>query len=194
MTTTTNSYNSEAAQPSRGAGRSADPVAHGVGSSLLLVIALFLSTVVCAQSQAEIEHAKSSGAFDVVDTAPVVVNGRVRFHVVGVSAYPAERRAHEIARRIEALARDPMFDAKSLRIEDAGAYHQIFPGESGIAILRVLEADAESEGVLRTVLAETLRKNITESIEDYRHDHTPAELTRKAIYALVSTVVLVAFS
>lgn len=59
----------------------------------------------------------------------MVVNGKVRFHVVGVTAYPAERRASEISRRIEALARDEKYDPKTLRVEDAGAYHQIFPGE-----------------------------------------------------------------
>ena len=127
-----------------------------------------------------------------VETAPVVVSGRVRFHVIGMSAYPATRRAGEIAQRIEALAQDPKFDAKTLRIEDAGDYHQIFAGESGKAILSVLEADARSEGVLRSVLADTLRTRIAESIEDYRHDRKPAVLARNALYALGSTVVLVA--
>jgi stress-induced morphogen len=75
-----------------------------------------------------------------------------------VSAYPAKRRADEIARRIEALAKDPKFDPKTLRVKDVGAYHQIFPGESGKAIFRILEADAEFEGVSRTVLAETIEK------------------------------------
>ena len=117
----TTSYSSEAAQPFRGVGRFADPVACGLGSILLLVITLLLPPVVCAQSQTEIKDAEPPGAFEIVDTAPVVVNGEVRFHVVGMSAYPAERRANEIARRIEALAQDPKFDPKTLRIKDVGA-------------------------------------------------------------------------
>jgi small-conductance mechanosensitive channel len=147
-----------------------------------------LSPVVYSDPQTEI---KDAGSFGIVDTAPVVVNGRVRFYVVGVSAYPAKRRAREIARRIQALAQDPTFDARTLRIEDAGAYHQIFPGESGKAIFRILEADAEFEGVLRTVLADTLQNSIAESINDYRHDRKPAVLAKNAMYAAGSTVALI---
>ena len=168
--------------------RLADPVARRLASLLLFVITLMLSPVVYSDSQTEI---KDAGSFGIVDTAPVVVNGRVRFYVVGVSAYPAERRAREIAKRIQALAQDPTFDAKTLRIEDAGAYHQIFPGESGKAIFRILEADAEFEGILRTVLADTLQNSIAESINDYRHDRKPAVLAKNAMYAAGSTVALI---
>jgi small-conductance mechanosensitive channel len=170
--------------------RFADPVARRLGSLLLLVITLLLPPVVCAHSQTESMDAEPSGAFEFVDTAPVVVNGTARFHVVGVSAYPAARRAREIARRIEELAQDPAFDARTLRVEDAGAWHQILPHEGGKPIFRVLEADAEFEGVLRTVLAETLRTSIAESIDDYRRDHKPAVLVNNALYALASMVVL----
>ena len=163
---TTNGYN----RRNSGLPRFTDPVERRLGLFLLLVITLMLSPVICAESQTEINDNDPSGTFEVVDTAPVVVNGRVRFQVVGISAYPAERRAREIARRIEALAQDPTFDAKTLRIEDAGDYHHLFPGESRKAIFRILEADAEFEGVLRTVLVDTLRKSIAESINDYRHD------------------------
>ncbi|MDB4517008.1 mechanosensitive ion channel family protein, partial [Crocinitomicaceae bacterium] len=54
-----------------------------------------------------------------------------------------------------------------------------------------LEADAEFEGILRTVLADTLLKSIAESINDYRHDRKPAVLAKKAMYAAGSTVVLI---
>jgi small-conductance mechanosensitive channel len=147
-----------------------------------------LSPVVYSDSKTEI---KDADLFGIVDTAPVVVNGRVRFYVVGVSAYPAKRRAREIARSIKALAQDSTFDARTLRVEDAGAYHQIFPGESGNAIFRILEADAELEGILRTELAETLREIIAESIDDYRHDRKPAVLAKNAMYAAGSTVALI---
>jgi small-conductance mechanosensitive channel len=186
------SCNCEPAKPIRGFSRFSDPVVRRLGSFLLLVITLLLPTGIYAQSQTELKDAKPSRDLRIVDTAPVVVNGKVRFHVVGVSAYPAERRAHEIARRIEALAKDPKFDPKTLRTKDAGAYHQILPDEGGKPIFSVLEADAEFEGVHREVLAETLRKSITEAINDYRHDRKPAVLTKNALYALGSTLVLIA--
>jgi small-conductance mechanosensitive channel len=163
-----------------------------LGTFLLLFITLLHPPIVCAQSQTDSNYAKPPGIFGVAETAPVVVSGKVRFHVVGVTAYPAERRASDIASRIEALARDKKYDPKTLRVEDAGEYHQIFPGESGKAIFRVLEADAESEGVIRTVLADTIGNTIAESINDYRHDRRPAVLTKNALYAFGSTLVMVA--
>jgi small-conductance mechanosensitive channel len=169
-----------------------EAVARRLGSFLLLVITLLLPPVVCAHSPTESMEAEPSGAFELVDTAPVVINGKVRFHVVGVSAYPAERRAREIAKRIESLAQDPTYDAKTLRIEDADTWHQVLPHEGGKPIFRVLEADAEFEGVLRAVLAQTLVTSIAESIDDYRHDHKPAVLVKNAVYALASMVLLTA--
>ena len=189
----TTSCSSEAAQPFRGAGRFADPVARRLGLFLLLVITLLLPQVVCAQSQAEIKERRNHPrTLGIVDTAPVVVNGKVQFHVVGVSAYPAKRRAHEIAGRIEALAQDPKFDPKTLRTKDVGDYHHILPDETGKPIFRVLEADARFEGIGRTTLAKTLLINIAESINDYRNDRKPAVLIKNAQYALGSTLVLVA--
>jgi len=186
----TTSYNSEAAQPLRGAGRFADPVACVLGAFLLLTITLLLPSVVCAQSQPGVKDFEPSGAYREVVTAPVVVNGQLRFHVVGVSAYPAERRARNIAKRIKVLAQDPKFDPKTLRLKDTGSYHQILAGESGEAILAVQDADAQFEGIPRSVLAETLRISIAESIEDYRHDHKPAVIARNAGYALGSMALL----
>ena len=186
----TNSCNNETAQPFLGVVRFVDPVARILGSFLLLVLTLLLPQIVCAQSQTELKDAELSSTIEIVETAPVVVNGEVRFHVVGVSAYPAKRRAGVIARRIEALAKDPTFDPKTLRVKDAGAYHQIFPGESGKAIFRILEADAEFEGVSRTTLADTILHTIAESINDYRHDHKRAVVLKNALYALGSMVVL----
>jgi len=184
------SCDSKTTQPFHGTGRYADPVARGLGSLLLLVIVLLFPPLVCAQARTT--GAEPSGVYGIMDTAPVVVSGRVRFHVIGMSAYPASRRAREIAQRIEALAQDPNFDSETLRIEDFVDYHRIFPGESPKAILAVLEADARHQGVLRTVLAVTLQTRIAESIEAYRSDRKPVVLTRNALYALGSTVVLVA--
>jgi small-conductance mechanosensitive channel len=180
-------------QPLQAVIRFTRPVANRLGALLLLAATLLLPAAVCAQSPAEISDAQSSGALEIVDTAPVIVNGEVRFHVVGVSAYPAERRAREIARRIETLAQDPTFDPTTLRVEDAGDYHQILPDEGRKPVLAVLQADAEFEGVKRTVLADTLRTSIADSINDYRHDHQPAVLIKNAVHAAVAALVLVAF-
>src|SRR5262245_44128921 len=51
-------------------------------------------------------------------TAPVVIDGATLFRVRGVSAYPAERRAAEIADRIKGLAADRTFSVDSLTVQD----------------------------------------------------------------------------
>lgn len=185
--------NSKLTQLVRGVDTVADTAAYIPGAFLLLFTFLLLPSIVYGQDQTEINDINTSRAFEIVDTAPVVVNGRVRFHVVGVSAHPAERRARKIAKRIEALAKDPMFDPKTLlEVNNNGAYHQIIARESDQVILTVLEADAISEGVRRTVLAKVLKNSIAESIKEYRHDRQPAVIIKNAIYALASMIVLVA--
>ena len=184
--------NFAATQTLPAAARLTNPFARRLGSALLLVITLLLPPIVYAQSPAEITNAESSAELEIADTAPVVVNGEVSFRVVGISAYPAERRAAEIAGRIEALAKEPSFDPGALLAEDVGDYHQILPGAGRKPILRVLEADAEFEGVLRSVLAETIKTSIAASIKDYRHDHKPAVLIKNALYALAGALLLVA--
>ena len=54
-----------------------------------------------------------------LSSAPVEVDGTVLFHVRGVEAYPAEKRAEAVARRIVALARDHAFRAHSLRVVES---------------------------------------------------------------------------
>lgn len=185
-------YHCEAAQPFNGTGRFTDLFSFRLGSLLLLVISLLLSSVVCANSQNDIKDIVPANILEVGDTAPVVVNGKVRFHVIGISSYPAKRRASEVAQRIEALAKKPEFDPNTLQVKDAGDYHQILSADGGKPILRVLEADAQVEGVSRTVLAESIRNSIVESINNYRSDHQPDVLTKNALYALASIVVMTA--
>jgi len=181
-----------AEQPLPAVARLAIPRLRRRGWSLLLVIALLLPSVVYAQSQTETVNTASFAEPEISLTAPVVVNGQVSFRVVGISTYPAERRAEEVAGRIEALAQNPSFDPGTLRVEDVGDYHQILPGAGRKPILNVLEADANSEGVKRTVLAETIKTSIAGSIKAYRHDHRPAVLIKNALYALAGALLLVA--
>jgi len=186
------SCRSEAAQPSCGTGRALDAAARKPGIFLLFVFILLSPLQAFAQSQPESKSTVISSSFDIVDTAPVVINGEVRFHVVGIKAYPAKRRARDIARRIEALAEDPQFDPKTLHVVDTGPYHAIFSAKGGKPVLRISDPDADLEGVRRSVLAEALLKNVTDAIKDYRHDHQPDVLLKKALFALGSIVMLVA--
>ncbi len=54
-----------------------------------------------------------------IQTAPVVVDGMTLFPVRGVSAYPAEKRAQEIADRIRTVAENPAYSPQWLQSREA---------------------------------------------------------------------------
>jgi small-conductance mechanosensitive channel len=124
------------------------------------------------------------------EVASVVVSGRKLFNVLGLSAYPAKRRARAIAQHIEDLARDENFNTTSLRIEETTNHHQIAIGDSGQFVLNISEGDARYEGTDRESMALTIQGSIVEGIEGYRNDRDPETLRKNAFSALIRTVVL----
>src|SRR5205807_1974062 len=55
---------------------------------------------------------------DQVRQSAVVIDGKTLFSIRGVTAYPADRRARDIAGRIRALAANPDIHAGSLTLEE----------------------------------------------------------------------------
>jgi len=146
---------------------------------------LFAPAIVSAQEPASTEHADETSPM-----APVVVDGITLFSVRGVSAFPAEKRAGEIADRIVAAAKNPSIAQNALRLDDGPLVTNIMAGNR--SIMRLVDADALPEGVNRSVLARVWLMRIAEAIENYRQDRTPAFLGRHSLYALAATVVLLA--
>ena len=106
-----------------------------------------------------------------VDFAPVVVDGRVLFVVTGITALPAAQRAATIAEGIRELARDPGFDPATLTIEQAERESRVFAGEQ--RLFRILDADAELEGVDRRAVTELSVAAVRRAIVDYRAARAP---------------------
>src|SRR5262245_13494413 len=79
--------------------------------------------------------------------APVVVDGTTLFPVRGVSAYPAEQRAHDIAEHIVAVASDPSFSRDSLALSARTDGTDVMAGNK--RIMSVVDADSRLEGVRR---------------------------------------------
>jgi small-conductance mechanosensitive channel len=121
-------------------------------------------------------------------TAPVVLDGVTLFQVRGVSAYPAERRAAEISRRIKAVAADRTFPAESLVVQETQFRSDVVAGSR--RVFAVLDADERLEGVSRSVLAEVYRGRVAEAIERYRHDREGSVLWPKAAWAFAATIAL----
>src|SRR5262249_14391670 len=117
-------------------------------------------------------------------TAPVMLDGDVLFRVRGVTALPAEERAHLIAERIRAVAADPRVAPDSLRLVETEDRSDIMAGDHRLAT--VVDADAEAEDVGRRTLAATNLQRIQEAIETYRRDRHPDMLRWAAVRSAVA--------
>jgi small-conductance mechanosensitive channel len=124
-----------------------------------------------------------------VNTAPVVVDGATLFDVRGIRAYPAEKRAREIAARIVTLAADRAISRDSLRIEETPNMTLVIADKT--LVMGVLDADARLEGIDRQTSAKAYQIRIGEAIESWRRDREPGVLKRNGLYALVTTLLLV---
>ena len=152
-------------------------------STLVIALAALLAAV-----PASGQDTAATAAPDSVAVAPVVIDGEVLFSLRGVSAFPAERRAAELAGRIRALA-DGGLATSALTLEER-------PGETvivaaGRPVLRVHDEDAAVEEVARQALAEAYRNRIAQAIDAYRTARQPARLWRHALQALLATIALV---
>ena len=123
----------------------------------------------------------------VVETAPVVVDGTTLFSVRGVTAYPAARRAGQIAERIRATAATPGLSPQSLRLEATPIGTQILAGSQ--PIMTVIDADARMEGLDGAALAQVFLSRIGQAIEDFRYARRSEVLIRHALYALIATLI-----
>jgi small-conductance mechanosensitive channel len=123
-----------------------------------------------------------------VPTAPVVLDGAVVFRVRGASAYPAAERAQAISERIAAFAADRSLATRELKITEV-ADRSLVQVRDQVLVVAV-DADAMHEGLTRQLVAELFLARITEAVDRYRQDRTPAALARSAILALVATLLL----
>jgi small-conductance mechanosensitive channel len=123
-----------------------------------------------------------------VQTAPIIVDGVSLFTIRGVSAYPAGKRAHNIADRIVALAKDKSFTNQKLHLVEGPYGTQIFGGD--LLVLTVYDDDARLEGSQRSVLAGAYMARVGEAIDSYRNDRQLGFLTRHAVYAFAALIAL----
>lgn len=125
--------------------------------------------------------------------APVILDGNTLMMVRGVSAFPAERRASEIAARIEAAAADPTFDPQALKITDLPESEAtaIFAGDK--RLVAIFDADARLESLDRKVLTIAHQQRIREAIVEYRRIRAPRALMGSALYISVASIAFAVF-
>jgi small-conductance mechanosensitive channel len=129
----------------------------------------------------------SGSATNPSQVASVIVDGRALFRVVGISLYPAAKRAAEIADRIDKLAEDLAFSVDDLRVRETDEGTEIFAGEQ--RVLLVVDADAQIEGVARKSLATAYAKQIKDAMRTHREERTAGRLTRSGLYTAAITAI-----
>jgi len=124
-----------------------------------------------------------------VITIPVWVDGNTLFRIRGISSYPAEQRAANIGKQILKVAENNTVPSDSIRIIPGEDRTRIYAKNE--LIMSIYDADAEIEGIDRTILAEIFKQKIKASIDTYRYVRSWPALKINLINALIATAVLV---
>ena len=152
--------------------------------------ALAWASGAAAQDSAAVQTAerRAAAAASAVElpTAPVTVDGVILFRVRGISSYPAERRAAEIANRIADVAGDRTIPVDSLTVQDTPTASIVVA--QGQRLFGVLDADAELEGLTRQVVARAYRARVAEAITHFRRDREASTLWKDFYRAAIATV------
>ena len=122
-----------------------------------------------------------------VETAPVEFDSTILFRVRGASSYPAGRRAHFIASRVEEVARNSAIPVGSLRIVPRDGVVQIVASDGPLATF--VEADARLEQIRLPELAAVHLARMRQAIAAYREARSPAALKRAVLASLAATFV-----
>jgi small-conductance mechanosensitive channel len=158
--------------------------------NVLLLIALLLSLASSPTVYSADSPQPAAGRDDIVQTAPVRIDGAALFPVRGISAHPAEDRADAIATRIIALAEDPAVKADSVVAVESDHSTDIMAGDR--FIMSVFDVDAELDRVPRQVLAKAYAAKIRMTIESYRRDRGSRSIVRGAAVAAGASLALIA--
>jgi len=154
----------------------------------LFVLALLSVAPCVALAQPQAPPASDAGD-EIVETAPVSLDGVVLFQLRGIQAYPAARRAEVISARILELARDRTFDPATLDTVEVEGW--VWIGEEGRRVMRVHPLDGQLEGVGYVGLADVYTLRIREAIQTFRHSRSRESLVSAGWRSAVATVVAV---
>ena len=124
-----------------------------------------------------------------LDKAGVIVDGRRLFLVRGISSFPAKERAKLIDKNIEEIANDDSLSPDSIKIVHNETFEEI--ALRGNIIMRVVDADAELEGINREIMASVIKDKIIDAIISYRNEREPEVLLSKTFYAVVATAIMI---
>jgi small-conductance mechanosensitive channel len=147
----------------------------------ILALPALAATSIEAATPTHPDHAANHELVDTIHLAPVMIDGATLFQVRGITAYPAEKRAADIAGRIIGIARDPAVSTDSIRVAERPQGSAILAGERHL--MTVFDADARIDAIDRPIVAQAYARNIASAIVRYRGDREPQALARGAGYS-----------
>ena len=124
-------------------------------------------------------------------SAPVAVDGRTLFTVIGVPAYPAKTRARMIAGRIQAIADDPGFQVERLRAEQEKDQTWVVADDK--RLFAIVDADARLQGLDRPHYVSIVIGAIGDAVARYRLERTADVVVKRAAAAAGAVALLVLF-
>lgn len=149
-----------------------------------IAVSIFYSSHLSAEEISAEPVTATAGSFE--KKAPVIVNGKELFKVIGVSSYPAEVRARNIAAKIKEAAADKNLDPEKMKVVPTGEVVEI--RIDGQRLLGLVQADAVNEGIPLTILTDLVQERIKKAIAEYRYNRTPRVLFIKSGYTLAATL------
>lgn len=151
-----------------------------------LLVTLFISTFSPYLLFASVQTSQKD-----IQVAPVIIDGRALFKVVGVSTYSAKKRAKFISKRIIQLAEDKSVSTSSLAVRRDNEIVQIVAGDT--FIMKIFQGDAQLEGDFTPwILANSLIVDqITEAIKNYRHERNKKTIIKNIYTAIWRTAALI---
>jgi len=162
----------------------------GTGRSLCIFLLCMWSSLGWAADESLMKGGIPAASPSTTHTAPVIFNGRELTEVIGIRAYPATRRADEIAINLEAIAENASIDPDSLTIVKLESRDDIVYGDA--SIMSVFGFDAAYVGLDdRHILSGTYLVRIRESIREYRLERTPGRIKSNIITAVKRTLALI---
>ena len=172
---------------------------------LASVLALLLALTLCfptalAQPQAATGTGSASGeaatpSGDVEaegpPAAPVLVGGEPAIWIItGIGPYTPEFRAERISKRLRAIIRDRSIQDLKVTVVEVAGSSELRVDQRLVMI--ITKADAAAAGIPRARIAKEYAKDVENAVRNERLRYTPAALVRSSIYAIVSTIALVA--
>ena len=159
-------------------------------NTILIALSIFLTLAGGQTAYAEPSPQPAPVREEVVQTAPVRVDGAVLFTVRGIAAHTARERARNIADRIRLIADDRELKPESIIAVETEQNSEIRVGTR--LIMYVFDDDADREGVSRQMLARAYVSKIRTAVEVYRRDRDSRSITWAAGSALGATLVFIA--